>query len=104
MPAEETAAIRAFFAQNLGAFNQFRIVDQQGAAFAASEVLCLVKALRRQRAEGAAIAPFVTREESMGVVFDDGDAPLFRDRHDGIHLAGDAGIMHQDDGAGAFGR
>ena len=51
LAAKKTTSIRTLLADNLGAFNELRIVNDQGAAFAACEVFCLVKALRRQAAK-----------------------------------------------------
>src|SRR6266850_3294978 len=43
LTAEETAAIGSLFANNLGTFDILRIVNQQGSAFTASEILCLME-------------------------------------------------------------
>jgi hypothetical protein len=53
LTAEEAAPIGTFLAQDLGTLDQTRIVDNECAAFAATEVLGLVEALRGQDAERA---------------------------------------------------
>jgi len=57
LPAEEAAAIRTLLADDLGPLHVPRVVDQQRAALPADDVLGLVKALRRQHAEGARERP-----------------------------------------------
>src|SRR5437868_7508750 len=51
LSSNEPASIRSFFSYDLGALDVSRIVDQQCSAFAAGEILCLVKAQRCQRTE-----------------------------------------------------
>ena len=74
-----------------------RVVDQQRAALAAGEVLRLVETLRRHAAEGAEILPLIFPEEAVRIVLNDRDAVAVGDRHDGVHLAADARVMHGHD-------
>jgi len=51
LSAKELAAIRSLFANNLSTLGQRRIIDDERAALAATDILRLMKALRRQRRE-----------------------------------------------------
>ena len=53
LSAKKPAAIGPFLANDLGALNQTRVVDEQRAAFAAGDVLGFMKTLGCQTAEGA---------------------------------------------------
>ena len=103
MPAEEATSIGAFLADDLGAFNHRWVVNQQRAALAAGEIFGLVEALRRQFAKCPQITSFVPREQGMGVILNYSNAMFLGQRHDRVHLAGDAGIMHQDNRPRPFG-
>src|SRR6266704_2556288 len=64
--SEETAAVRALLAKDLGPVHELRIVDEKGSALTAAEVLGLVKALRRQAAERAELLAAIPAEEAVG--------------------------------------
>src|SRR5690242_16583557 len=96
--AEETAAVCAFLADDLGSLHERRIVDQQCTALAAAEVLRLVEAEGGKGSEGAEVVSSVAPKEAVGVVLDDGKSVPARQSHDGVHLAADAGVVHDDDG------
>ena len=72
LAAEEARAVRALLAYDLGAVLERFIVHDQRPAFAAAEVLRLMKGLGRQRAEGPQVPALVATEQPVGVVFDDG--------------------------------
>ncbi len=88
---------------DLGALNEVGVVDQNGAALAAGDVLGFVKALGGHSAEGAQVFAFVLAKQAVGVIFDDGDAVATGDGADRIHLTADPGVMNADDGARARG-
>src|SRR6185312_5984384 len=79
LAAEEAAAVGPFFAEDLGALDERRIVDEQRAALAAGDVLGLVERLRGEGAEGAEPAAAPTAVEPVRVVLDDGQAVAARD-------------------------
>ncbi len=103
LAAEEAAAIGAFLSDDLGAFHILGVVDQQGAALAAGEVLGLVKALRCQAAEAAQGPALVLPQQAVGVIFHNGQAVAGGDLHDTVHFTAYPGVMHDDDGPGAGG-
>ena len=80
LAAEEPAAVGALLADDLGALDELRVVDEQRAALAAGEVLGLVEALRRQRAERAERPAAVAAEQAVRVVLDDREAVRCGDR------------------------
>ena len=98
---EEATAIGAFFANDLGRLNIFRVVDQQGSTLTRGEVLGLMETLRGQHTEGAQIFPLVSGEEAVSIIFDDGDAMPVGDLHDRVHFTGHTGIVDHHDGARA---
>ena len=59
LAAEEAAAIGAFLADDLGALDERRIVDQQCPSLAAREVLGFVEGLRRQRSKRSQVFALV---------------------------------------------
>ena len=99
--AEELAAVGAFFAENFGAMAKGGIVEDERAAFTAGDVFSLMEAEGGHAAEGAELAGVISAEESVGIVFDDGDAVTLRDGHEGSHVAWNSGIVHWDERPGA---
>lgn len=101
--AEEAGPIGAVFPDDLGALDIFRGVDEQGAALAALDVLGLVERQGGQVADAAQLPPLVGGADGVGRILDDDEAVFFGNRHDGVHLAGDAAVVHRHDGAGTRG-
>ena len=99
LAAEELTAIGALLAQDLGALREMWIVQDQGPALAAADVLRFVKTQRRHRAERTQGAPAPGSEEPVRVVLDDRQAVSLRHRADDVHGAAHAGVVHRHDGA-----
>jgi len=97
LPAEELAAVGTFLADDLRAFHQRFVVDQQRAAFARDHILGLVEAQRAQRAERPQRLAAIGREDSLRGVLDHGEAVALRDRHDRVHLAAHARVVDDAD-------
>jgi hypothetical protein len=83
----EPAAVRPLLADHLGARDQPRVVDEQGATFAAQDVLGLMEAQSSERAEPAQRPALVAREYRLGRVLDDEQPVPGSDRLDLVHLA-----------------
>src|SRR5450830_1178052 len=101
LPAEESAAVGAFFADDFSPVIEDRVVDQQSAAFTGAHILGLVETLSGQSAEGAQVFALVFGKETMGVIFHDGDVVFLGYGVNDIHLTADASIMHHKDGLSA---
>src|ERR1039457_5306341 len=93
------ATVGSFFTENFGPLDQGGLVDQQGAALAAIDVLGFVNALRGEAAERAKQLSLVTPEQAVGIVLDDSDAVPGRNRKDGIHGAADSGVVYNNNGS-----
>ena len=93
-------AVGALEADGLG---QIVIIRHEHAAFAGGEILV------GEETEDADLAPgaegFTVQETAggMGDILDDGQVVPLRDRHDFGQAAGEAGVVHDDDGFGAGG-
>src|SRR5271170_2898325 len=98
LTAEELAAVGALFADDHGAFDHLRIVHHHGSSLTANDVLSLVKALCAQAAEGAGELAFVASKQTVSIVLNHSDTVLARYATDRIHFAGDAGVVHRNDG------
>ncbi len=70
-PRKNCAAVRALLADDLGALDEARVVDEQRAAFAADDVLGLVEAERAELADRAERPAAVGREDALRGVLDD---------------------------------
>src|SRR5206468_9081665 len=101
LPAEEAAAVGTFFADDLGALDVCRIVDQQRAPFAAGEIFGFVKTLGRHASKCSQRPVLVCAEQAMGVVFDDSNSMTPGDFADRVHLASNARVMNGNDCPGA---
>ena len=99
--AQEAAAVGAFFTHDFGALDEAFVIDHQRAAFAAQQVLGFVKTEAAEMPDGAEIAAFVRRQQRLRGILDHQQVMALRDRHDGIHLAGQAGVMHHRNRLGA---
>src|SRR5690348_5595242 len=97
-PTEELVTISALLADDLGALDEFGVVHDQRAAFAARDVFGLVKTLRGQSAERSGVFAAIAGEEAMSVVFHDFDAMTRRHIADHVHFAAYSGIVHGNDG------
>ena len=103
LAAEEAAAVGALFAEDFGPLDVALIVDEQGTAFAAGEILGFVEALGGHAAERAEEPALVLAEKAVGVVLDDGGVVPRGDLEDGIHLAADARVVDGHDSLGPGG-
>ena len=102
--AKELAAVGAFFANNLRAFHQRAIVDQRRPALTAGGVVFgFMEAEAADMADGAQRAPLVGGHHPLRGVFHHKQVVFVGDGHDGVHLAGYAGIMHRDNRPGFIG-
>ena len=100
LPAKELRAVGALFPHDLGAFDQRGIVDEECATLAAVHILGVMETLRGEdpnAAEGVASGRY---SETVGVVLDDGDAVLERDRGDRRDIDGHAAVVHHRDRPG----
>src|SRR5207248_1724864 len=93
-PAKELAAVGALLADDLGALDQRGVVDQERAPLAAGDVLGLVEAESRQRAQRTQWAAAVGAEETVGVVLDQVRFGTAADLDELVHLARHAGVVH----------
>src|SRR4029077_2384768 len=99
--AEEVTPVRPLLSDDLGAIDKLRVVDDDGAALPAGEVLGLMEALRRHDPEGAEGLTPIRTEQPVRIVFYDVDTMSAGYVEDGSHLAPDTGVMRQDDRAGS---
>lgn len=97
---EEAAAVGAFFTDDLGALNVFRIIDQKRPTLSTGNVLGFVKTLGGQAAKTAKLLPLVLPRQPMGIIFHYFQIMPMRNIKDGVHLAAHPGIMHWHDGPG----
>src|SRR6266581_9122639 len=79
------------------------LVHQQGATLATTEILGLVEAECRERAERAQEPPLVAPKQAVSIVFD--QCYLWRpcERAERFHLTADPGIVNGHDRAGTRG-
>ena len=104
LATEELAAVGAFLADDFRPIDQGRIVHQRRAAFAAGGVVFgFMEAEAADMANGAQCLAFVGRHHTLRGVFHHEQVIFLRQRHDGIHLAGNAGIVHWHNRAGFIG-
>src|ERR1700730_9787441 len=59
-----------------------------------------MEALRGKTAKGAQVPAFVTGEQPMRVVLDNGNVPFLGDGKNAVHLASDPCVMHRHDSLG----
>ena len=95
LAAEELRAVGALLADDLGALDEARVVDEQRAALAGDDVLGLVEAQRAERADRAERLAAVGRQDALRGILDDRESVLRGDREDRVHLAADAGVVHR---------
>ncbi len=100
LSSKKPAAIRSLFTNDLGPFDQARVVDEQRAALAAGDVFGFMKTLGRQATEGAQPAVAKFAKQSMRIVFHHGQAVSGGNPANHIHLATHPGIMDRDNGLG----
>src|SRR6266850_1619163 len=98
--AKEAAAVGAFLSNDLGALDKARVVDQQSSAFAAGEILSLVKAQGSQATQGTQRPAPISAEQTVRVIFDHRHAVPLGNIENGVHLAADAGVMNDHNGPG----
>ena len=102
--AKELAAVGTFFTNDLRAFHQCAIVDKRRPALTAGGVVFgFMEAEAADMADGAQRAPLVGGHHPLRGVFHHKQVVLVGDGHDGIHLAGYAGIVHRDNRPGFIG-
>src|SRR5574341_574295 len=68
LAAEEAGAVGAFLADDLGALDKFRVIDNQRAAFPAGEVLGLMEGLGSHDAKGTQVFPFVSAKQAVSII------------------------------------
>ena len=99
--AKKLAAISSLFANDLGAARQFRTVRQEGTSLPATKFFDLVKAVAAHIADGAQKAPLVSGVDALRRILDHDRGRAFDgERHDRVHLAADARVVHWHDRAG----
>ena len=96
MPAKELAAVGSLFANDQGSLHQIAIVHNQRPTLTTCDILRFVEALGRQASKGSGVLAFVTSKEGVRIVFYNRDVIEFCCCTDGIHLTGDAGVVHGD--------
>ncbi len=94
LAAQELASIRALLAKGLRSFDERGIVDQQGTALTAGDVLGLVETLRRHRAERAEVLALVLREQTVRIVLDQCQIVLRCEVRKYLHLACHPAVVH----------
>src|SRR5262249_36445719 len=103
LAAEKLLAVGPLVADDLSSLNQFRVVEAEGPALAADEILRLVEAIRphmTDRSQGTAV---VERVDPLGRILDDPQVVLAGDGHDPVHLAPHSGVVDRDDSPGPLG-
>src|SRR5207302_8784122 len=92
----ETAAVGPFLADLIGAVDQRRIAEYEGASLAAADVLGLVEADRPASAEGTERGSAKRGSDRLRRILD--ERKRARHRAQVIHVAGVSGLMHGDHG------
>ncbi len=96
---EERLAVGALVVEHPRALDVVGVVEHQGAALAADEVLGVVEALRGEAADAAERPAAPPAEQAVGVVLDDRDVgTVLEDLADPVEVAGDAGVVNDHDG------
>src|SRR6266566_10160469 len=95
LAAEKPAPVRSFFPKDLGPLIEVRIVDQQRAAFAATEILGFMETQSCKRPKRAEVSSSIFSIKTMRILFDDSNAMLPRNGCDRVHFASDARVMHK---------
>jgi hypothetical protein len=90
---EKPLPIRTLFPKDFCPINKRSFVDNKSAALATEKVFRLVKALRGQWAEASEISAAPPPKQTVGIVFDDGNASIICNAQDMFHFGADAGIM-----------
>ena len=103
LAAEELGAVGAFLAEDLGLLVELRVVDDYRSSFAHRVVLGLVEGVAAEVADGAEGPAFICAHHALRSVLDDHEPVTARDVHDGVHLAGYAGVVHAADDLGPVG-
>ena len=103
LPAEEALAVRALLADNLGALDVFRLVNDDGAALPHRVVLGLVEAVAPEVSDGSEGTALVRAHDALCGILDHDEVVTACDVDDGVHLAGHAGVVHRNNHAGAVG-
>src|SRR5436190_1665351 len=93
--AEKPASVRSLFPKDLGPLIEVGIVDQQRAAFAATEILGFMETQGCKLTQCAEVSSAISSIKTMRVIFDHSDAMLPRNGRDRIHFASDARVMHK---------
>src|SRR5262245_1623622 len=81
----------------MSAIGQRFIVNEQGPAFSANDVLGLVKALRCGATKGSQVPAAVLTKKTVRVVFHHRDSVSPGDRKNRLHLASDSSVMNNHD-------
>ena len=103
LAAEELGAVRALLAQDLRALIVRGVVDDECAALAHRVVLCRVEGVAAEITDGAQRLALVAAHDALRRVLDDLEVMAAGNVHDGVHLAGDTGVVHGDDDPGLIG-
>ena len=102
---EEFRTVGPFFPDNLGTADEPGIVDGQKPTFATDDVLRFMKGETSQMPDGTKGAtPLLTDMEGLnglGGILHHQEVVLGGQIHDGIHVAGHAGVVNGDDDLGA---
>ena len=88
--------------QDADPVGQFGIVGQDHAAFAGGQVLGHVEAVTTAQTGSTHRAPVVSGFQGVRAVLDQHQVVLADDRHDGVHVAGAPGEMHDQHRPGAL--
>src|SRR5438445_6311099 len=97
----DTAGDSAAVVDGAAGFGQLLVVGGNDSAFAGGEVFAGLEGERAYVADGPGEATFERSAVSVGGVFDDGQAVLFGDGYDRIHVGHLPGEVDGDDGFGA---
>src|SRR5262249_17411461 len=98
LAAKEAAPVGPFVTQDLGALRELRTIDEKRASFTGRDVLGLVEAEGGKVSQTSCGALTVDRSERLRGVLDHRETVASCERADRVHLAGDAGVVHRDNG------
>ena len=103
LAAEELGAVGALFAQDLGALVIIGVVDDESAALAHRVVFRLVERVAAKIANGTQCLALVAAHHALGGILDHHQVVAAGNVHDGVHLAGDTGVVHGHNDLGLVG-
>ena len=100
---EESLAVRALLADNLGALDVLGLVYDDGAALPHRVILGLVEAVAAEVSDSSEGTALVRAHDALGSVLNHDKVVATGDVDDGVHLAGHAGIVHRHNHARSIG-